>query len=1051
MTDRVKIKMYIEMKRILFILLLGFVLSACNNEEQTQDGLSVKDKISITEAEFHPAGGVLSFTITAKKEWRVLDYSMGKFSYWPWLKISKTSGVKGTTKVELTAGVATKDTGKDARIRFNIDGEECSILFKQEEPFLDVKVIDEIPDRQFKWYNGKNVVDDRFKVHISSNTDWKITEPLSATQPSNKTFGGWLSCTKVESDSETSNNVEVEFMPSGYNGTGEERSASFTIRGLGDEKTYSFTQPGLRFMVEDGPQCEDNTIQSSAIPACNIPNFTMKVNSEVGWSIADLLDNAGLNIDPKEGNGSADPQLVTISFDTNPGRTDRPAKFTVKAELGQYQNVEEVYSDVFSFTQKAYDLKFSGELKELKLENNDLENKNFELNSSGKWEIDQASIPKWLEVSPTSGKGVEYGDPTDLNISVQAKKRNYNTTDNEETIKINSKEEGNSLTLDLPIKQDKYILTSTLNDDKRNLLCTDDPNTPRTMKISSSGEWRLDVESGDDWFKFEKTSGADGDTDVVFYAKSKNTGKNDRVADCNLVSVTHEKDDQSPLVIPLQFIQRKYVFETSPTPKTSGPDFSYKAVDDSKNVIKVTSSAGWKFESVALGDWIHAVDGSGNAITETSGDKSINIVVDTNTTSQEREDYFLIKSTFSENDMYKYVVHQDGYEFDVTEPALATLPAVGAPAQKIQVKCSGRWRIVDADDTAKAMIKNYNDYTSEQSGDKTISLTISDNPTKVLRTGTFKIQSVDNPLFSQSIKYQQAALVFKVEQMSVSTLIFQPVNTSSVEFKITISENAKWSVSATKSTDLDWLGLSQTSGTGSGTITITPTTYVQLDAKRQTTMTVTCEVGGHTETFDISQSAFKFDTKAETVEFDASLDEEEESFNISESSDDWSVAITNKPSWLSVSPSNGPGNKKIKVTAQPYIKTNENSSAADTRTAEIVVSSKYVNQNSDLKKVVTVKQEAFKFVVDQTKVELKNAGEKKEVNVSCSGTWEATVTSSTPNNSWLTLTSGFGSYDGSFKIEAKENKDKTPRTATVQVKCGDLTVNVEVTQPAAAE
>lgn len=1047
------------MKRILFILLLGFVLSACNYEEQTQDGLSVKDKISITEAEFHPVGGVLSFTITAKEEWEVLDYYNGRFNNWPWLKISKTKGKTGTTKVELTAGTATKDTDKNAVLRFDIDGEVCPIKFKQQMPVLNVEEIDKSTDGQFQfnWFNGKNAVDGSFKVRISSNTDWKITEPLSAVAPSNETFDGWLSCNKVTSVSETSKDVEVEFMPSGYNGTGQERSASIIIRGVNDEYQYNFTQPGLRFKIEDGPQCEDNAIKLDAIPACNIPNITMKVDSEVGWTLADENDNPiaavdGLTIVPQRGNGSPVPQLVTISFDTNPDRNPRTRKFKVKAELGQYQNVEGVSLGEFSFTQKAYDLKFSGALKELKLENNDLGNKDFKLNSSGKWEIDQNSIPEWLEVSPTSGKGVEYGDSKDLNISVQAKKRNYNTTDNEGKITINSKEDGNTLTLDLPFKQDKYILTSNLNDNKRNLLCTDGPDQYRTMKVSSSGEWRLDVKSGDDWFKFEKTSGADGDTDVVFYAKSENTEKDDRVADCNLVSVTHEKDEQSPLVIPLQFIQRKYVFETSPTPKTSGPDFSFKAVDDSKNVIKVTSSAGWKFESVALGDWIHAVDGSGNAITETSGDKSINIVVDTNTTSQERENYFWIKSTFSENDMYKYVVHQDGYEFNVTEPALATLPAVGAPAQKIQVKCSGRWCIVDADDTAKAMIKNYNDYTSAQSGDKTISLTISDNPTKALRTGAFKIQSVDNTSFSKTITFVQKALEFRVDQTSVSTLNFQPVNTSSVEFKITISENAKWSVSATKDADLSWLGLSKTSGTGSGTITIIPTTYVQLDAKRQTAMTVKCEVGGHTETFDISQSAFKFDTKAETVEFEASLDEEEESFKISESSDDWSVAITNKPSWLSVKPSSGTGgsNKTIKVTAQPYIKTNENSSAADTRTAEIVVSSKYVNQNSALKKVVTVTQEAFKLIVDQTKVELKSAGEKKDVNVSCSGMWEATVTKSTPDG-WLTLPVKSGSYDGSFKIEAKENKDKTQRTATVQVKSGDLTVNVEVTQPAAAE
>ena len=1039
------------MKRILFILLLGFVLSACNYEEQTQNGLSVKDKISITEAEFHPAGGVLSFTITAENEWRVLDYTTGKFTKWPWLKINRTSGGKGTTKVMLTAQEAESDTGNNARIRFNIDGEECSILFKQEKPFLDVEVIDDIPEKQFKWYNGTDVVDDRFKVRISSNTDWKITEPKSADAPTDATFGGWLSCTKVESDSEASNNVEVEFMPSGYNGTGKERSASFTIRGLGDEETYSFTQPGLRFMVEDGPQCEDNTIQSSAIPACNIPNFTMKVNSEVNWSIPDV---DGLSINPQRGSGSASRELVTISFDTNPKAESRTRKFKVTASTGQYLNGNEikVSSSEFSFTQKAYDLKFSdASPKELKLENNDLGNKDFKLNSSGKWEIDQNSIPEWLEVSPTSGKGVEYGDSKDLNISVQAKYRNYNTTDNEGKITINSKEDGNTLTLDLPFKQDKYILTSNLNDDKRNLLCTDGPDQYRTMKVSSSGEWRLDVKSGDDWFKFKETSGADGDTDVVFYAKSKNTGKEDRVADCNLVSVTHEKDEQSPLVIPLQFIQRKYVFETSPTPKTSGPDFSFKAVDDSRKEIKVTSSAGWKFEAVSVGDWIHAVDSSGNAITEASGDKSIYIVVDTNTIKKEREGYFLIKSTFSEDDTYKYVVHQDGYEFNVTEPQLAVLPAVGAPAQSIQIKCSGRWSIVDADDTAKAMIKNYNDYTSAQSGDRTISLTISDNPTKELRSGTFKIQSVDNTSFSKTITFMQGGLVFNVTQISGATLNFKPVNTSSVEFKIDISDNAKWSVSATQDADLEWLGLSKTSGTGSGTITITPTTYLQLDKDRQTTMTVTCEVGGHTATFDIKQSAFEFDTKAETVVFEASQEEEEDSFKISKSSDDWSVEITGKPSWLSVDPLKGTGgNKTIKVKAQPYIKTNENSSAADTRTAEIVVSSTYAKQNPALKKVVTVKQEAFKFVVDQTKVELKNAGEKKDVNVSCSGTWEATVTSSTPNG-WLTLTGGFGSYDGSFKIEAKENKDKTPRTATVQVKCNDLTVDVEVTQPAAAE
>jgi hypothetical protein len=148
------------------------------------------------------------------------------------------------------------------------------------------------------------------------------------------------------------------------------------------------------------------------------------------------------------------------------------------------------------------------------------------------------------------------------------------------------------------------------------------------------------------------------------------------------------------------------------------------------------------------------------------------------------------------------------------------------------------------------------------------------------------------------------------------------------------------------------------------------------------------------------------------------------------------------PSWITVSPSSGTGNRTLGIaaTANP---------ATSSRTAviEIYDGCTDCGTGAPLLGTVTVTQDAATSTpapalsVSPASLDFAAAGGALSIAVSSGTSW--TVSSSA---SWATLSAASGSGNGSVTVTASAHSGTTSRTATVTVSGGGLTRTVDVTQ-----
>ena len=1029
------------MKRSIFILLVVLFFLACNDKNYEQGVLPVEDKISIDKVEFHPTGGVVTFQITAKERWRVLDFATDKNSgkivsrKWGWISISSTAGQQGTTKVVLTAGPAESDISKK-NITFEIDGEDINVPLAQERPFLTVSIPNNSPikptfdassyswDVNFDWYHGKDVVDDEMLiVNISSNTDWKVVPGMSETPPFDNLLGNdvenkWLYCSKVKSDSETTD-AKITFIPNNYNSGGKEgeRTVTFRIIGYDDAAgsygnihTFSVTQPGLRFSVDE-PTCEDKDQAITSLPPCNVSPINMTVDSEVDWfwSVLGVLNQKDevKNVDENK------PTTVTITIPTNATREPRKFDVTVTPKTGEFKDGKEIRPSIeYRLTQRAYVLDFVGHSQYnytySKLDNANTESHTVQLKSSGAWEIDESTIPEWLNVSSNhSGIGSEYGAPEQVDVKFNATTRNYDEEDRSATVKVKSTEAGNTLDTSLSVSQTKYVLSQPSD---ISLLCTDDLSVRKELNFESTGEWRLETvkytEGEKDWLEFSENSSfnvavdkltGEGDGHVYYRANRANVSVDtDNVAHVRLVSVTHEKgrenqETDKELYRDFSITQRKFVFNVTPE-KAYGEKnrFECKAVSDIYYYVDIDTSAGWEFDN-SNAKWINerSRQNFGNGVIR------FYIEVDNNTQAESRNGSFSIRSTHDETKFATFNVHQEGYVWKV-EPVkfYDEFAAVDAPAQKINVTCSGTWRITNLNDVAKAMISNWSTLSQQQQSGEA-SFVISNNYELQDREATFTIQCDDNPAFKQEITFEQEAFVFSV-QNGYASLNFDALNPRSVTFTIDVSGEGLnyFDLDGLKSqlTKSGWFDVSKQENFSvvGNLITIKPLeNYKQ--SRNSLELIFSSTYGNHTSKFTLTQEAFKFDNQAHSLTFNASLTQQNQYFKLEESTGSWSVK--KDASWITVNPSSGSGYGSFTVTVEPYFTTT--ATTQDIRTETIYVESAHYSSNTQLRKQVTIKQSVYKLVVDGNKTAVsisKDKDAKATIPVTCSGEWKYDVT-----------------------------------------------------------
>lgn len=1077
------------MKRsILYILLFVLLFSACDNKDYGQGMLSAKDKISIDKVEFHPTGGVVTFCITANDRWSVQGCNSNRtFKKWPWLSISNSVGNKGTSKVTLTAGPATTDVKSE--IEFEIDGEYLSIPLSQEKPFLNAYVSDQSKIRlevdgdtgkykaNFKWYHGKDVVDDEsLDIIIDSNTDWKVVSVNDADSEEAFENIEWLYCSQENSTSEKTEDSPIFFIPETYNSGGKAgvRTATFRIVGYDDAKgnfgntfTYTVTQPGLRFSVDE-PTCEDEDQAITSLPPCNVSPINMTVDSEVDWfwSVSDVLNQKDeeKNVDEKN------PTTVTINIPTNATRKPRKFDVTVTPKTGEFKDGKEIRPSIeYSLTQRAYDLEFSGHANYVynhgKLGNDDTGEQTVKLKSSGAWQIDESTIPDWLNVSSShSGKGFVYGDTETVDVVFNAKTRNYDEKDRSATVKVKSTEAGNTLETSLSVSQTKYVLSQPQD---IYLPCTFNEATASEFNFESTGKWRLEIveylEGDKDWLKFSKSLSfdpvdnkptGDGDGTVYYSVTQANVSETtDNVAKVRLVSVSHEEgrengETEKELYKEFKITHRKFVFNVTPEKAYEEKNrFECKAVPDIYYYVDIDTSAGWEFDN-SNAEWIkeYSQQDIGNGVIR------FFIEVDKNTQAESRNGSFSIRSTHDWTKFATFNVHQEGYVWKV-EPVkfYDEFAAVDAPAQKINVTCSGTWRITNLNADAKAMISNWSTLSQQQQSGEA-SFIITNNYESRERKATFTIQCDDNPAFKQEITFEQEAFVFSVQQNGYVSLDFDALNPRSVTFTIDVSgEGLKYfDLEGLKSqlTKSGWFDVSKQDNFSvvGNSITIKPReNYKQ--SSNSLDLIFRSANGGHTKTFTLTQKAFEFDNQAHSLTFNASLANQSQYFSLASSTGSWSVKKAASASWITVNPSSGSGDGSFTVTVEPYFTTT--ATTQDIRTETIYVESAHYSSNNQLRKQVTIKQSVYKLVVSELEMTMsKDKDATGTINIDCTGDWKCDVVgdgnefikaekigSTTLKLTTLSANSGTTERTAVVRISTMDFKaDWTPLTVDITVK-----------------
>lgn len=250
----------------------------------------------------------------------------------------------------------------------------------------------------------------------------------------------------------------------------------------------------------------------------------------------------------------------------------------------------------------------------------------------------------------------------------------------------------------------------------------------------------------------------------------------------------------------------------------------------------------------------------------------------------------------------------------------------------------------------------------------------------------------------------------------------QSVGATANSFNVAVTTNGSvWETSNVPT----WITLSRASGSGSDVVSVS---CHENQSYLSRTATITFTAGGTTRTLTIVQAG------ASAV---ISLDKTSQS--VGSTADSFDVAVTTNgatwntsgiPSWITLSPTSGNGNKTVTVTYQ------ENPSTTS-RTATITFTS---GSSTKTLTVIQARMESS-LSLDVTDMQIDYYSRSSSVFVTTNGAWSA---SGIP--SWITLGATSGNGSGLVKIEYKENTSGVKRTATIQFTSGNVTKTLTITQ-----
>ena len=297
-----------------------------------------------------------------------------------------------------------------------------------------------------------------------------------------------------------------------------------------------------------------------------------------------------------------------------------------------------------------------------------------------------------------------------------------------------------------------------------------------------------------------------------------------------------------------------------------------------------------------------------------------------------------------------------------------------------------------------------------------ITVKVADNQTTSQRIATITVSGGN---IKRTISVTQAGGLVSITALSFSY--------KGEEKTVSIQSNTSWSVT---SNETSWLTVSPTSGSNSGTVTVTAKAYTSTSER---TAILTIKAGDLTQTINVTQEGSPVFLNVSRTTIDMTSIKNSYSwypFNI-ESNIDWTI---NKgvETWFDVSPTSGSNNAEIKVTVQ------------DNTTPSVRTSSITVN-GAGITRTISIQQYALSMTVSPTSLSFPHDGGQKTFTISGS-TSLLDWTVSTSESSWITVSPSSGTFSGTVTVTVAPNNSSSERTAIITVKGAHLTQTITVTQ-----
>lgn len=387
--------------------------------------------------------------------------------------------------------------------------------------------------------------------------------------------------------------------------------------------------------------------------------------------------------------------------------------------------------------------------------------------------------------------------------------------------------------------------------------------------------------------------------------------------------------------------------------------------------ISITADAAWEVKT--SDSWISVTPSSGNA-----GSQMLSITVLENNSTLERTGYVYVNIGGSSK--LQIPVVQKGL-FIEAKPSSLTFSA-DADSKQLEINSNTDWSITSIPEwlTANSLSGKNN---------QTITLTAQNNSSASSRNGKVKIEK-EGLTLSAVVDVLQEGLSLSVDYSSLQF----GANTSTQN--ITINTIGGWLASSSEG----WITLSQTSGTGRSTISVT---VEENNAETSRNGSVRIVAGELSQTITITQQGKYFNI----TETDKTFTSKGGTLQISFSTNDsWTASLSDNASWLTLSSTSGSGDAMINLTAS-------DNASMKSRECDLTITPS-IGQGAKIK----IKQDGRYLTVNTQSLKFdKSGGTSDAVTISTDGTYNVSVT-----DSWMKIQE---ISQSSFKVEVAENEGKS--------------------------